>query len=374
MKTTRLILATSVSVSLLLAAPAVAATGGGGGQPAPNSHALEVSAHWTPERKAAAVPRDFVLDAAGGAYIDRGNGQLQPYGHGRAAGATSPAPQPAGKPDGGSKPTIISSERWTGGGQVETAAGRLYFEMPNATTGAPVGYVCSGTAVTDRAVGSSLILTAAHCVYDDVSKVFADNVMFIPDQDATTGQRTDGDCFNDPLGCWVPSHGVVDLDWTTRTFPDNIPWDYGLYVVPGTGAHVGTGSAESLEAAAGTLPVQFSPPGARAFTDAFGYSYNRDPNLMYCAQDMSANGPDNWWLSKCRLTGGSSGGPWIQPLVAGAGPVISVNSWGYAGGPGMAGPKLSGTTARCIYDAADGSNDPGDSNGIIVTVNGKCRS
>jgi len=29
-----------------------------------------------------------------------------------------------------------------------------------------------------------------------------------------------------------------------------------------------------------------------------------------------------------------------------------VNSWGYTTGPGMAGPKLSGTSASCIYDVA----------------------
>ena len=97
---------------------------------------------------------------------------------------------------------------------------------------------------------------------------------------------------------------------------------------------------------------------------------------MYCAQGLGTNGTANWWLSKCRLTGGSSGGPWIQPLdtVSGRGPVISLNSWGYVGGPGMAGPKLSGTTASCVYEAAEGSSDPGTANGIVVEIKGTCRS
>ena len=34
--------------------------------------------------------------------------------------------------------------------------------------------------------GRSLVLTAAHCIYDDVSGTFARNVLFVPNQDATT--------------------------------------------------------------------------------------------------------------------------------------------------------------------------------------------
>jgi len=63
----------------------------------------------------------------------------------------------------------------------------------------------------------------------------------------------------------------------------------------------------------------------------------------------------NWWLANCELTGGSSGGPWIQPLVNGSGDIVSVNSWGYTGYPGMAGPKLDAYTASCLFSAAKGT-------------------
>ena len=53
------------------------------------------------------------------------------------------------------------------------------------------------------------------------------------------------------------------------------------------------------------------------------------------------------WLGYCGLSGGASGGPWVQPLINGAGPIISVNSWGYSNQPGMAGPKLSDNSAAC---------------------------
>lgn len=246
----------------------------------------------------------------------------------------------------------ITNSRWTTSGGVKNAAGRIYFEMGGS------GYVCSGTAVTDTATGKSIIQTAAHCVYDDKGKAFATNVLFIPNQDGTTGTRTDLTCTNDPLGCWSPTYGVVDLDWTTRIFPDNIPWDYGYYVVPTVGAHSGTAADESLEVAAGTVPISFAAPSPGLFTHALGYSYSNDPYFMYCAENLGTSGSANWWLGSCGLSGGASGGPWIQPMSNGTGPLVSVNSWGYTNLPGMAGPKLSGSSASCVFDAAQGSAQP----------------
>lgn len=266
---------------------------------------------------------------------------------------------------GGGTDDTVTNAHWTAGGTVTSASGRLYFEMPgNAKKKIWWGYVCSGTVATDDTTGRSVIVTAAHCVYDDVNKAFARNVMFIPDQDGTTGSATDRNCSNDPVGCWVASFGVVDVNWTTRTFPDNIAWDYGFYVVADSGAHQGNGSSLVLDSATGNLWIDFNlpsaddgQPGAASpdFTYALGYSYSDDPKLMYCAEDMTTEtteGAVNWWLPHCGLSGGSSGGPWIQPMNGNSGPIISVNSWGYTSSPGMAGPKLVGTSAQCVFGAA----------------------
>ncbi len=240
----------------------------------------------------------------------------------------------------------IANERWTCGGDVQTAAGRILFTMADGN------YVCSGTAVTDATTGRSIILTAAHCIYDDVEKAFATNALFIPSQDDGGSDATDSNCTNDPLGCWSVDHGVVDVNWTTRTFPSNIPWDYGYYVVSDTGAHEGSASSDALDTAAGTLQVDFTAPIVGDSTTALGYSYSDDPNFMYCQESMSTEGSDNYWLGACDLSGGSSGGPWLQPLSGGDGTVISVNSWGYTSGSGMAGPKLHGTSAALLFDMA----------------------
>ena len=49
---------------------------------------------------------------------------------------------------------------------MQTAAGRLYFEMPNNAKkkGPWNGYVCSGTAIADGVNDRSMILTAADCI------------------------------------------------------------------------------------------------------------------------------------------------------------------------------------------------------------------
>lgn len=257
---------------------------------------------------------------------------------------------------GGGGGTVVVNDPWTGGGTVQTAAGRIYFEMPaNAAQTRWVGYVCSGTVAEDATSGRSIIITAAHCVYDDANKAFARNVLFIPDQDGTTGAGTDLNCGNDPLGCWTPSFGVVDTDWTTRTFPDNIPWDYAYYVVGDTGAHSGTAaSSDALDLAAGDLAVQTATPASSgAVAHALGYSYSDDPNFMYCSEPLATEGSyGDWWLGQCGLSGGASGGPWMQPVSGGDGPIISVNSWGYTNQPGMAGPVLSGTSAGCVFNLA----------------------
>ncbi len=439
--------------------------------------------HWTGERRANAIPRDFVIDSRGLGYLRKPDGSLRPHGHQIVAenAANSPGPnaKPPGAGGGGSdhEPPVISSmdpdgttiggtyrfsakitdesaikivyftliypnglttqtfpalagandtwyldlvgffdgnwqwyvvakdntkwggnsaaspivpftvdtggggepppvgdddtvtnEEWEDVGPVQSAAGRIYFEMPNNAKRKRrwVAYVCSGMAVADSTANDrSIILTASHCVYDDVNKAFARNVLFIPDQAGTDGSGTDQNCSNDPIGCWTPSFGVVDIDWTTSVFPANIAWDYAYYVVDDEGAHsAGRNEADdSLASAAGTLSINFSSspyiddetPGDNSpdFTHALGYSYNVDPSFMFCAEDMTTEGTVNWWLPSCGLSGGSSGGPWVQPMASGDGPVISVNSWGYIGSPGMAGPKLFGTSAECVFDTAE---------------------
>jgi hypothetical protein len=269
----------------------------------------------------------------------------------------------------------VPNAEWDRGGYVQEAAGRILFEMPKPAQGRKpptwVAYVCSGTVVIDPRLNASIILTAAHCVYDDVSKVFARNVIFIPNQ-AGSGTPTDSNCGNDVMGCWSPSLGVVDKNWTTRTFPNNVEWDYAYYVVPTTGAHEGAASpSDSLEDSVHELPLPFTAPQVDVLTHALGYSYSDDPNFMYCSEPLATASAVNWWLGSCELTGGSSGGPWIQPMDpdTGSGEIRSVNSWGYTNQPGMAGPFLD-ASADCTFKVAAGlttGNFTSATGGLIAT-------
>jgi hypothetical protein len=460
-------------VLALVVLPAAAAPPSDAEARASQARHARIVSHWTGDRRAAAIPRELVIDSRGLGYLRRPNGALQPYGHGVAALASNkpspnakPAPgdvtppaissmdpaggatigasytfaatitdasgiksatftvQKSGSPaqsfaaspgannrwsvslsgltdgawswsvtakdngaKGGNTRTVgpvnfmvdtgggggggggtVTNAEWSGGGPVQTAAGRIYFEMPNNSSRRRwSGYVCSGTAVSDGTSGRSVILTAAHCVYDDANKAFARNVLFIPNQSGTSGSGTDLNCSNDPIGCWSPRFGVVDTDWSNRTFPNNVAWDYAWYVVSDSGAHTGAASSsDALDVAAGTLAMQFSTPALNAFTHALGYSYSEDPNFMYCAEDLEAYDSVNWWLPSCGLSGGSSGGPWAQPLTNGNGPVISVNSWGFTNSPGMAGPKLSGSSAQCVFGVATST----PLTGVVPTTDG----
>ncbi len=281
---------------------------------------------------------------------------------------------------GGGGGGVVVNDRWANGGAIQTAAGRLLYEMPN--NGGWSGYVCSGTVTNDGTTGRSIIITAAHCVYDDADAAFARNVIFIPNQDGTTGLGTDRDCSNDPEGCWVTDFGVVEQNWTTSVFPNNIPWDYAYYVVGDNGNHSGNGTGGALDTAVGSFDVSFAAPNVNDgqagessadWTHALGDSYSDDPFLMYSAEDMTTEGADNWWLPSSQLSGGSSGGPWIQPMneATGTGPLMSVNSWGYTTSDGMAGPFLNGTTAQCLFDAAKTGNlglsgNPDGQQGLVV--------
>ena len=455
----------------LAQSPAASAAASDRGVQQRSAEHVRIIEHWTPARRAAAIPRDLVIDRRGNAFLKTRGGVLEPYGL-RVAEAASDKMTPRAKPGSGDttapsvsglnpaagatigssytfqatvtdagglksvrftiqkqgsiaqnfSPTLgannvwsiaitgltsgswswsvvatdkgnnvttksaaftvstggggsgdtVANAAWPQGGAVQTAVGRIYFEMPsNSRRTRWAGYVCSGTVVNDgSSSGRSIIVTASHCVYDDAAKAFARNVLFIPNQDGTTGAGTDLNCTNDPLGCWTASFGLVDVNWTTRTFPNNVAWDYAFYVVNNTGAHSGTTAPEALELATGTLPISFAPPavndGVRGatsgdFTYALGYSYSEDPNFMYCAEDMTTEGTVNWWLPSCGLSGGSSGGPWVQPMNTGtgSGTIISVNSWGYTNSPGMAGPKLSGTSASCVFSEAKLAPGPG---------------
>lgn len=121
---------------------------------------------------------------------------------------------------------VVDDRNWPHNGSIQSATGRILFKFSSDQI-----YKCSGTVIQDDTIGRSIVLTAAHCAYNDLSKEFASLAVFIPDQDRTMGKRSDFNCYNDVYGCWILSFAVVERGWTDSVFPENIPYDYAFYVV-----------------------------------------------------------------------------------------------------------------------------------------------
>lgn len=291
----------------------------------------QIVAHWTAARLASAIPRDFVLDSSRG-FV------------------------PAAKPDrppgggGGGSTGSTTGASWNTGGDIKEASGKVYFEMAGGA------YVCSGAVATDARVGYSLVLTAAHCAYDETNGEFATNWIFIPDFDESPTFT----CASAAYGCWTASSLVVHRGYADAGgFNTQATLHDFAFAVVGAGGHAGS----QLDLTVGSFDVAipgFTSPGQTAF--AFGYpaaGKYKGNDLVYCAGSIFEdpyNGELTWGLP-CKMTGGSSGGPWLSSFDAstGVGNLSSVNSYGYSGVSAMHGPKFNSDTAA-VYNAANSAS------------------
>jgi V8-like Glu-specific endopeptidase len=290
---------------LLLGLVAPAAARG----PSP-SHHDQVVAHWTAARLASAAPRDFVFDAARG-FV------------------------PRAKPGGGGG----SGSSWNGGGLVLQASGKVYFEMGGGA------YVCSGSVATDTRSGYSLVLTAAHCAYDETNEAFATNWLFIPNFDGAPTFT----CAQTVHGCWSAQGLVVHEGYATAGgFNTQATIHDFAFAIVGPGGK--SGSAQ-LDTTVGSFDITFSSFSAGTQMYAFGYpaaGRYKGKDLTYCAGLIFFD-PYNSNLTygmDCNMTGGSSGGPWLSSFSTGTGVGVlsSLNSYGYSGVRAMHGPKFNADT------------------------------
>ena len=104
----------------------------------------------------------------------------------------------------------ILGASWTNGGEVSENAGRVFFQMGSAL------YYCSASVIDDSVSDRSIILTAAHCVYDETSGTgFATNWMFVPDFDANPVAMTGLFCETTTRGYWTADAIVVSDSYAT---------------------------------------------------------------------------------------------------------------------------------------------------------------
>ncbi|MEN8040629.1 MAG: hypothetical protein ABFR95_03910 [Actinomycetota bacterium] len=295
---------------------------------------------WTPERVAQAVPRSFVFDPGSQRFLPQKG---------------KPGGTPGGGGGGGS--SVVSGASWNKGGEIDASSGKVLFSMGGSY------YVCSATVIDDGAAssnGSALIITAAHCAYDEAGGAFSDNWMFIPDYDDNPASlTTDGSfCGATTHGCWTAEALVVHDGYASAGgFNDQaVLYDFAVVRV-GAGGH----SSDELDDVVTEQAYDFSSYLIDGSVTSYAFGYPaakkwKGNDLIYCAGPIDGdplNGDTTYRMNECKLTGGSSGGPWLADFdeTIGSGTVMSVNSYGYTGINAMHGPVLNADTTD-VYNAA----------------------
>jgi V8-like Glu-specific endopeptidase len=306
---------------LLLPVLAVPATAAG-----PRSNHDRIVAYWTRERIASAKPRDVLLDA----------------GKFRVANRVAPAPQPL------AAPANTTGSQWPDGvGRAYRAIGRVLFKMGTGH------WICSAVAATDARADISVVLTAAHCAYDQATGAFASNWIFIPEFDTAPELW---DCTKTAHGCWTANRLVVHRGYAgQRSFNQTAIQHDWAFAVVGNGGKTNT----QLDATVGSYPISFTSSSSGTKVTAMGYpaggKYSPGNELVYCSGPVGSD-PYTFYRTyrlACDMTGGSSGGPWFTGFDANGntGTLSSVNSYGYSGITAMHGPKF-GTRTRDTWNAA----------------------
>ncbi|MFE9613447.1 trypsin-like serine peptidase [Streptomyces sp. NPDC006012] len=241
-------------------------------------------------------------------------------------------------------------------------AGKVFFDSPEGAS------VCSATVVEDPAHPgkSNLVWTAGHCVHAGKEGGWYRNIAFVPSyndqgmtneevQSATKGQIA-------PYGIWWGDGAQTSQQWIEqggRTGGEGASYDFAVIHVT---AEQG-GSGKSLEETIGSaLPVDFAAPAVpkvRSVT-ATGYPAAApfDGQSLYQCQDspgrlsISKSDPTMYRIG-CTMTGGSSGGGWVETGSDGKPVLVSNTSIGPASSGWLAGPRLGGV-AKGVYSAVSG--------------------
>ncbi|MGW1983741.1 trypsin-like serine peptidase [Streptomyces collinus] len=238
-------------------------------------------------------------------------------------------------------------------------SGKVFFDSPEGTM------VCSATVVEDPAHPgkSNLIWTAGHCVHAGKKGGWYRNIAFVPSynnagksnaelQDASRAEVA-------PYGVWWADAAKTSQQWIDQggeTGGNGASYDFAvIHVTPEQGS-----AGKSLEeTVGGALPVNFNAPAVpqvRSIT-ASGYpaAAPYDGQLLYQCQDkpgrLSIQRTDpTMYRIGCTMTGGSSGGGWVETGSDGKPALVSNTSIGPVSAGWLAGPRL-GEVAKGVYDS-----------------------
>jgi hypothetical protein len=310
-------LVVAAALLLTLAASVAQARTVVGAQVNPNPNA--VRAYWTPERMRTAIPKDVV----------RPDGSQRPNG------------KPGGGGSGGS-----------GGGTATGAAALVKWPSPSPTldltyTNGKVffkdgatRYVCSGTAINSR--NRSVVWTAGHCVNNGGQNQFYADFAFVPGYNSGVSYPT-----------FTANHLYTSTAWATS---GEFGQDYGAAVVdpdPNTG---------TLQATLGGIgrDLGFTPDWTIGRPlDAYGYpaagKFNGQ-SLYHCLSAIKFvdSADPNTMGIPCSMTGGSSGGAWLDPNTS-LQVQVSNNSYGYQSLKNVMFGPVFGQVASDLFHVAEGT-------------------
>ncbi|WP_202441731.1 MULTISPECIES: hypothetical protein [unclassified Streptomyces] len=236
-------------------------------------------------------------------------------------------------------------------------SGKVFFDSPEGHM------VCSGTVVEDPAHPgkSNLVWTAGHCVHAGKSGGWYRNLAFVPSynnaaQSVDQLQHASREQIA-PYGVWWADAAQTSQQWIDKggeTGGDGAPYDFAvIHVTP----EQGNGGKSLEETVGGALPVDFDAPAVPKVRDMTASGYPAAPpydgQLLYQCEDkpgrlsMDQADPTMYRIG-CTMTGGASGGGWVETGSDGKPALVSNTSIGPVTSGWLAGPRF-GDVAKGVY-------------------------
>jgi V8-like Glu-specific endopeptidase len=238
-------------------------------------------------------------------------------------------------------------------------AGKVFFDSPEGTM------VCSGTVVEDPAHPgrSNLVWTAGHCVHAGKKGGWYRNIAFVPSYN--NAGRTAAQLKNAtrqqvaPYGVWWGDWAQTSDQWIEQggeTGGQGASYDFAvIHVTP----EQGNGGKSLEETVGAALPVNFDAPAVPKVDSITATGYPAaapyDGQTLYRCEDKPGRltivrtDPTMYRIG-CTMTGGSSGGGWVETGTDGKPALVSNTSIGPVTSGWLAGPRL-GTVAKGVYES-----------------------
>ncbi|MEU6369221.1 hypothetical protein ABZ876_26625 [Streptomyces sp. NPDC046931] len=239
------------------------------------------------------------------------------------------------------------------------AAGKVFFDSPKGTM------VCSATVVKDPAHPgkSDLVWTAGHCVHAGRQGGWYRNIAFVPAYN--NAGRTAAELRYTPrqevapYGVWWGDWAQTSQQWIEQggeTGGQGASYDFAvIHVTP----EKGNGGKSLEETVGAALPVNFNAPAVPKVDGITATGYPAaapyDGQKLYQCQDkpgrlsLQRTDPTMYRIG-CTMTGGASGGGWVETDPDGRPALVSNTSIGPVTAGWLAGPRL-GAVAKRVYDS-----------------------